>query len=209
MSFQVYNMVSLPAPQTTSFSQHSKLPTLEVIQRPPLSGRHGVYEEEVKLPSFRSLLASAGTAAALEYPPRIQPQFATGAPAPEQTFYQPLNTVRVTRPNIHTSITPPLEAQDSPHQQKFMEPFTSFPNTVVSSTPNTAIRKYKCKICERSFTTSGHLARHTRIHTGEKKHECPFEGCSARFSRQDNCMQHYKTHVNTKSKRKRSRLRSK
>lgn len=63
------------------------------------------------------------------------------------------------------------------------------------------VRKYKCKTCLKSFTTSGHLARHTRIHTGERKHACPFEGCGARFSRQDNCMQHYKTHLN-QSRRK-------
>ncbi|ODV75698.1 C2H2-type zinc finger protein CYBJADRAFT_120626, partial [Cyberlindnera jadinii NRRL Y-1542] len=50
-------------------------------------------------------------------------------------------------------------------------------------------RKYRCKICEKCFTTSGHLARHSRIHTGERKHVCPFEGCGAKFARQDNCMQ--------------------
>ncbi|KAK6539696.1 transcriptional repressor [Orbilia ellipsospora] len=54
-------------------------------------------------------------------------------------------------------------------------------------------RKYTCQ-CGKSFTTSGHLARHTRIHTGEKNYECPQPGCGARFSRQDNCMQHYRTH---------------
>ncbi|CDK25195.1 unnamed protein product [Kuraishia capsulata CBS 1993] len=64
--------------------------------------------------------------------------------------------------------------------------------TLLSSTP----RKYKCQMCGRPFTTSGHLARHSRIHTGERKHPCPHEGCDARFSRQDNCMQHYKTHLN-------------
>ncbi|CCF55548.1 hypothetical protein KAFR_0A01090 [Kazachstania africana CBS 2517] len=55
-------------------------------------------------------------------------------------------------------------------------------------------RKYICKTCSKGFTTSGHLARHNRIHTGEKNHECPFEGCQQRFSRQDNCLQHYRTH---------------
>ncbi|CAN6674959.1 hypothetical protein TRVA0_074S00386 [Trichomonascus vanleenenianus] len=54
-------------------------------------------------------------------------------------------------------------------------------------------KKYTCH-CMRSFTTSGHLARHMRIHTGEKNYVCPQEGCGARFSRQDNCMQHYRTH---------------
>lgn len=56
-------------------------------------------------------------------------------------------------------------------------------------------RKYVCRICSRSFTTSGHLARHKKIHTGERKNLCPWPTCNARFARRDNCMQHYKTHT--------------
>lgn len=63
-------------------------------------------------------------------------------------------------------------------------------------------RKHTCKVCLRSFTTSGHLARHNRIHTGERKHFCPWPSCDARFARQDNCMQHYKTHKNGKKRTK-------
>lgn len=55
-------------------------------------------------------------------------------------------------------------------------------------------RKYICKTCARGFTTSGHLARHNRIHTGEKRHKCQYPGCLQRFSRHDNCIQHYRTH---------------
>lgn len=65
----------------------------------------------------------------------------------------------------------------------------------VHTIPALRSRKYHCKVCNKQFTTSGHLARHSRIHTGERRHKCPFEGCSARFSRHDNCMQHYKTHM--------------
>lgn len=49
-------------------------------------------------------------------------------------------------------------------------------------------RRYECCTCGKTFTTSGHVARHNRIHTGEKNFQCPEPGCSQRFSRQDNCM---------------------
>ncbi|CAH2353790.1 transcriptional regulator Nrg1p [[Candida] railenensis] len=65
-------------------------------------------------------------------------------------------------------------------------------------------KKNICKTCSRVFTTSGHLARHNRIHTGERKHLCPWPSCETRFARQDNCMQHYKTHTNGKTKKKKS-----
>ncbi|ORY95448.1 hypothetical protein BCR43DRAFT_493019 [Syncephalastrum racemosum] len=77
----------------------------------------------------------------------------------------------------------------------------------INSTPSPqstdARRKYRCTEpgCNKSFTTSGHLARHNRIHTGEKNFPCLFPGCQSRFSRQDNMMQHYRTHMAPKSRR--------
>ncbi|KAI9206011.1 uncharacterized protein BJ171DRAFT_39378 [Polychytrium aggregatum] len=58
-------------------------------------------------------------------------------------------------------------------------------------------RRFQCTFqnCQKSFSTSGHLSRHHRIHTGVKPYECPVTDCKARFSRQDNMMQHYRTHV--------------
>ncbi|EPQ58768.1 hypothetical protein GLOTRDRAFT_33579 [Gloeophyllum trabeum ATCC 11539] len=64
-----------------------------------------------------------------------------------------------------------------------------------SSSPSSPVqplnpkKKHYCTVCGRSFTTSGHLARHSRVHTGERNHICPFPGCQTRCSRQDNLQQ--------------------
>ncbi|KAJ3269998.1 hypothetical protein HDV01_000761 [Terramyces sp. JEL0728] len=49
--------------------------------------------------------------------------------------------------------------------------------------------------CHSTFSTSGHLARHMRVHTGEKSHGCLVPGCKSKFSRRDNMMQHYSSHL--------------
>lgn len=76
-------------------------------------------------------------------------------------------------------------------------------SSTITAKVTTGKRKYKCTYqgCGKAFTTSGHLARHQRIHTGEKNFACPFPGCTSRFSRQDNMMQHYRTHLSSKSRR--------
>ncbi|KAH8825913.1 hypothetical protein DL96DRAFT_1610219 [Flagelloscypha sp. PMI_526] len=68
-------------------------------------------------------------------------------------------------------------------------------------------KKYKCTVCDRSFTTSGHLTRHGHIHTGEKKYACPFPDCKTRCSRQDNLQQHYRTHLSATSRQNMSKAR--
>lgn len=65
-----------------------------------------------------------------------------------------------------------------------------------TKTKNATQKRYPCKVptCERTFTTSGHASRHYKIHEGQKPIECTFEGCSKRFTRQDNMKQHLETH---------------
>lgn len=67
--------------------------------------------------------------------------------------------------------------------------------------PSTSKKKHICATCHKAFTTSGHLSRHARVHTGERNHKCPFPGCETRCSRQDNLQQHYRIHLSPGSRR--------
>lgn len=71
-------------------------------------------------------------------------------------------------------------------------------------------KRYPCPFpgCDKTFSTSGHSSRHSRIHTGERPYRCSFPGCNAQFSRYDNSLQHYRTHI-ISSKGKKSRSKSK
>ncbi|KAJ7620753.1 hypothetical protein DFH06DRAFT_1060516 [Mycena polygramma] len=70
---------------------------------------------------------------------------------------------------------------------------------------STGKKHHVCPVCERGFSTTGHLARHARVHTGERNHKCPFPGCETKCSRQDNLQQHYRIHLSPGSRRKSGR----
>ncbi|KAG9323871.1 hypothetical protein KVV02_003531 [Mortierella alpina] len=65
-------------------------------------------------------------------------------------------------------------------------------------------RKHICPFpnCYKSFTRSGHLARHIRSHTSEKLFVCPVESCGLGFTRSDALREHARTHVSRTRSRK-------
>ncbi|EJU04203.1 hypothetical protein DACRYDRAFT_20813 [Dacryopinax primogenitus] len=71
------------------------------------------------------------------------------------------------------------------------------PATIVGpSIPIVRITKtYRCSSCPKVFTSSGHLQRHGRVHSGEKQFTCPYPDCNKQCNRQDNLLQHYKIHL--------------
>ena len=66
-------------------------------------------------------------------------------------------------------------------------------------------KRYPCRFrdshgCEKTFTTSGHASRHSKIHTAEKAVQCTFAGCQKKFTRADNMKQHLETHYKDKTR---------
>lgn len=55
---------------------------------------------------------------------------------------------------------------------------------------HTGHKPYKCDVCEREFTHSNSLQRHTRTHTGEKPYTC--DVCGKAFTDMSNMKSHKK-----------------
>jgi len=73
-----------------------------------------------------------------------------------------------------------------------------------------ATKRYPCRFkdthhCDKTFTTSGHASRHSKIHTAEKAVQCTFDGCNKKFTRADNMKQHLDTHYKDKPRYSSSR----
>lgn len=66
-------------------------------------------------------------------------------------------------------------------------------------------KRYPCRYrethgCEKTFTTSGHASRHSKIHTAEKAVQCSFPLCQKKFTRADNMKQHLETHFKDRAR---------
>ncbi|KAK9238233.1 hypothetical protein V1525DRAFT_401915 [Lipomyces kononenkoae] len=175
-----------PAQEPQAPRQDQDQSGYNVIRSPPLADQHQYY----------------------------QPSTVPFQPARSASPLPPVNSTIASGPSMPT----PPTAAPSPRRRSRgskTSPSPSSPATTTTTTTTAAAaagaageqarktRRYTCH-CGKSFTTSGHLARHMRIHTGEKNYVCPEKGCGARFSRQDNCMQHYRTHQTQCTKRNNS-----
>lgn len=58
-------------------------------------------------------------------------------------------------------------------------------------------RPYKCQYCEKSYTQSNDLLKHTRIHVGENTYQCSY--CSEAFRLQTQLRDHYRIHYESKT----------
>ena len=113
-----------------------------------------------------------------EYPP-------PGAYATNQQYSMP---VRPAFPDSRTSSYAETTYEEDPYHQ----------------TLERGTKRYPCRYrdthhCEKTFTTSGHASRHSKIHTAEKAVHCTYQGCQKKFTRADNMKQHLETHYKSKN----------
>ena len=78
-------------------------------------------------------------------------------------------------------------------------------SAAVPASQDRPTKRYPCRYrdshgCEKTFTTSGHASRHSKIHTAEKAVQCTYPGCHKKFTRADNMKQHLETHYKDKSR---------
>ncbi|KZZ94789.1 Zinc finger, C2H2-type/integrase, DNA-binding protein [Moelleriella libera RCEF 2490] len=78
-------------------------------------------------------------------------------------------------------------------------------HTAAPSSSERPGKRYPCRYrethgCEKTFTTSGHASRHSKIHTAEKAVQCTYSGCQKKFTRADNMKQHLETHYKDKTR---------
>lgn len=66
----------------------------------------------------------------------------------------------------------------------------------LSNSEENTSKRYSCtwEYCGKTFSTSGHLARHNRIHLDIRPFKCTYPECTSHFSRQDNMRAHLKIH---------------
>ncbi|EXK47258.1 hypothetical protein FOXG_00087 [Fusarium oxysporum f. sp. lycopersici 4287] len=194
--------VSLLNDETASQQQQQQQ---QPTQRPPLSFHsHSSYAFTQSYPTPGSSSSSPNTPELLRSD-SYDSQMSNDplSPLTPNVDYYPRQQVMYTIPQDYNMEAKHAQYADSTRSASYDAEMVSQPRS--SPMPERPGKRYPCRYrdthgCEKTFTTSGHASRHSKIHTAEKAVQCTFAGCQKKFTRADNMKQHLETHFKDKSR---------
>jgi len=156
-------------------------------------------------PMHRNGSYSSGVGSTSVYPDPTQ--FEPGARTPLYDTYAKRHSIAMRLPSFsdtrrrHSYEDPALAEFNASRAQPISPPFPSTgPVVSPGGTKRYPCRYRGCGGCDKTFTTSGHASRHSKIHTSEKGIGCTFVGCPKKFTRADNMKQHLETHFKDRNR---------
>ncbi|KAI6653374.1 Early growth response protein 1 [Oopsacas minuta] len=165
------------------------------------------------VPQHSEFLAQQQQAANAFHCGSLSPNFSAGQPMPAldssnlcfSNIYYPsiVNPFNIPRPNRRkprkTREKSSKPTPISPSEKPYVCPYDGCEKRFSRSDElnrhtriHTGYKPFVCTICMRSFSRSDHLTTHIRTHTGEKPFACTV--CSRKFARSDERRRHSKVH---------------
>ncbi|PHH70243.1 hypothetical protein CDD82_7247 [Ophiocordyceps australis] len=181
-----------------------QMPASRVLSRPYLSPRSCSSS-----PNTPELLRSDSYDSQTSNDPISPLTPSTDMTYPRSSLYPPLDVATTKRPGLGAAArgsaasTTSSTSSTSSRSASFDDESTAAQSPCVpDARPG---KRYPCRYreshrCDKTFTTSGHASRHSKIHTAEKAVQCTFAGCQKKFTRADNMKQHLETHYKDKSR---------